>query len=383
VTRRIGMISYSDIRQLQQLPSSPDSLVLSLYVTVNQADAANLNRGFETKVENLFRQIGEGQSGGNHKQKFEAECQRVLEFLRSYVPKGKSLVIFSDSSNDLLWYRDLQVEFANEGRWSEKPWLRPLLEVVEDSDRFGVVLVDKQRARVLTVDASGMEQQAEVLSDVPNKHVTTGTDHIWSQTQMERDHTKHVHWHVKRVVDELAAVIDRTKISQVVVGGPVEATSAFINELPKRLEQMVIGTISVPLDVNYERLVAELRAVQEETENEDEANLVDSMITAAMKGDRAVLGITETLRAIQEQRVYRMVVARGYRMEGKECDSCRVLVVGGEDNCSFCGGQLRPAPDLINRASHRVLEQAGKVMQVAGAAADKLAGIGVGAVLRF
>ena len=378
------MISYDDIRQLQQLPSGPDSYVLSLYVTINQADAANLNRGFETKVENLLRQINEAQSASeNHRQRLDAECRRVLNFLRNYVPKGKGLVIFSDSSRDLMWHRDLQVEVPNEGRWSEKPWLRPLLEVVEDSDRFSVVLIDKQRARILTVDATGMEQHAEILSDVPNKHVTTGTDHIWSQTQMERDHSKHVQWHVKRVAEELAAVIDRTKVSRIIIGGPVEATSIFMNELPKRLEQMVMSTISVPLDANYERLVTELRAVQEKTENEDEAKMVDSMITAAMKGERAVLGITDTLRAIQEQRVYRMIVARDYHMEGKECDSCHVLLVDGEEKCSFCGGSLRPAPDLINRASHRVLEQAGKVLQVTGAAADKLAGIGVGAVLRF
>lgn len=378
------MISYDDIRQLQQLPSGPDSYVLSLYVTINQADATNLNRGFETKVENVLRRIGESQANGeNHKQRFDAECRRVLNFLRSYVPKGKALVMFSDSSHDLLWHRDLQIEVPNEGRWSQKPWLRPLLEVVEDSDHFGVVLIDKQRARVLTVDATGMEQHAEILSDVPNKHATTGTDHIWSQTQMERDHSKHVHWHVKRVAEELTAVVDRTKVSRIVIGGPVEAASAFLNELPKRLEQMVIGIISVPLDVNYERLVGELRAVQEKTEDEDEAKLVDSMITAAMKGDRAVIGITDTLRAVQEQRVYRLIVARDFHMEGKECESCHMLTVEAEEKCSFCDGALQPATDLINRASHRVLEQAGKVQMVAGAAADKLAGIGVGAILRF
>src|SRR2546423_1258509 len=260
----MGMFSYDDIRQLQQFSSGPDSLILSLYVNVHQGNADNLNRGFETKVENLFRQMTESQSAGeNHKQKLEAECRRVLEFLRNYVPKGKGLVIFSDSSQDFWWQRDLQVDLPTEGRWSHQPWVRPLLEVIEDHDRFGVVLIDKQRARILTVDATGMEQQAEILSDTPNRHVATGTDHIRSQMQMERDHDQHVKWHVKRASDELAAIVDRKKISRIVIGGPVEATSAFTNELPKRLQQMIIGTISVPLDANHERLVEELRNVQQ------------------------------------------------------------------------------------------------------------------------
>jgi peptide chain release factor subunit 1 len=377
----MGMISYDDIRQLQQYPSSPDSCILSLYVNIDQSNAANLNRGFITEIENLFRRMGEDKL--NHRERFEAEAARVLGFLSDYSARGKGLVIFSDSKQDFWWQRDLQVEVPTGGRWSQMPWVRPLLEVLEDHDTFAVVLIDKQRARVLTVDAGGMQQHAEVLSDVPNKHATTGTDHIMSQTQMQRDHAEHVKAHVHRVIDELTGVLDRLNLSRIVIGGPVEATSLLTNELPKRFEQMIIGTIAVPLDANYERLSNELRKVQQQSEGEDEARMVESLITAAMKGDRAVLGISDTLAAIQQQRVYRLIVTRDYHIEGKECNACHVLVVGTDVTCAFCGGDLQPAPDLINRASHRVIEQAGKVQIVSGLAADKLAGTGLGAVLRF
>jgi peptide chain release factor subunit 1 len=378
------MISHEDIRQLQNYPSGPDSLILSLYVNIDQSDAANLNRGFETRVESLFRQAADNQdSNQDSRQRFDVECQRVRRFLRDYVPKGKALVVFSDSRHDFWWQRDLQVELSTGLRWSAKPWVRPLLEVIEEHERFGVVLIDKQRGRILAVDASGMELQAEILSDVPNKHVTTGTDHIWSQGQMERDHTKHVQWHAKRVADELASVIDRLKLGRIVIGGPVEAISVFIAELPKRVQEMIIGTISAPMDANHDRLITELRAVQERAEHDDEAKIVDAMITAAMKRDRAVLGISDTLEAIQEGRVYRLVVARDFRIEGQECSSCHVLLANGNRECAFCGGSLESAPDLINRASHRVLDMGGKVQLVAGQAAAKLAEAGIGAVLRF
>jgi peptide subunit release factor 1 (eRF1) len=163
----------------------------------------------------------------------------------------------------------------------------------------------------------------------------------------------------------------------------VEATSIFVSDLPKRLEQMIIGTISAPVDAGYDRLLGEVRAVQEKAEEEEEARLVDSLITSAHKGDRAVLGISDTLTAIQQGRIYFLVVAKDYRVEGKQCSSCQVLVSDGADRCSFCGGELYPAPDLINRASHKVIEQSGKVYTVSGQAAEKLAGQGVGAVLRF
>jgi len=378
------MISHEDIRQLQHYPSENNSFILSLYLNVDQSDAANLNRGFETRVDGLFRRIAEDQnSHEDSRQDFDNECKRVREFLKDYVPKGKALVVFSDSRHDFWWQRDLQVELPTGLRWSAKPWVRPLLEVIEDHDRFAVVLIDKQHARILTVDAAGMEQQAEILSDVPNKHATTGTDHIWSQGQMDRDHTNHVQSHAKRVADELAAVIDRMKLDRIVVGGPVEATSMFTGTLPKRIQQMIIGTISAPLDAGHDRLIAELRAVQEKAELEDEAKVVEALITSAMKGDRAVLGVSDTLEAVQQGRVYRLVVARDFHIEGKECESCHVLVTDANEKCSFCAGKLEGAPDLINRVSHRVLDMGGKVQLVSGEAAVKLAEAGIGAVLRF
>lgn len=378
------MISYQDIRQLQQVPSGPEASILSLYVNVDQSNAANLNRGFETVVESLFRRMPDSDfAPENNRPEFEAECRKVMEFLSEYTPKGKALVIFSDSRRDLWWQRDLQVSLPTSARWSATPWVRPLLEVIEDHDRFGVVLIDKLHARILTVDATGVQQQFEASSDVPNKHATTGTDHIMSQGQMDRDHTNHLKAHARRVAEELAALVDRLKLTRVVISGPVEATSTFSSELPKRLEALIIGTISAPVDASGERLLSELREIQQKAEHEDEARIVDSMITAAMKGDRAVLGISKTLAAIHEGRVYRLVVARDYRAEGKECTACRVLVADGLARCSFCGGDLEPVPDLINRASHRVIEQAGMVQMVSGEAAGKLEASGIGAVLRF
>src|SRR5262249_11269339 len=156
----MGMISYDDIHHVQQYPSSPDSLVLSLYVNVDQSNAANLNRGFETVVANMFRQMTESRiSDENSKSRFDVECEQVLRFLREYTVKGKGLVIFSDSTRGFWWQRELQVNLPTEARWSARPWVRPLLEVLEDHDRLSVVLIDKHRARILTVDAGGMEQQ--------------------------------------------------------------------------------------------------------------------------------------------------------------------------------------------------------------------------------
>jgi stalled ribosome rescue protein Dom34 len=380
------MISYDDLRELKQYASGADSLVLSLYVSVDQSDAANLNRGFETRVENLLREIAEREAvrDDGEPERFEAERRRVLRFLSQYTPKGKGLVIFSDSARDFWWQRDLQAAVPNEARWSPQPWIRPLVELVEGQDRLGVVLIDKQRAKIFTFDSGGLVQRGEFLSDTPNKHHTTGTDHIWSQGQMERDHLKHIKWHVKQVADELGALTAAEKLTKLVIGGPVEATALFSAELPKRFQQMIIGVISVPVEISADRLAAELRSVREKAEHEDEVKLVDSLITSARKGGPAVLGLSETLAAARQGRIYRLVVSKNFRARGHQCTLCQALTVDEVTKCSYCGGKLEPAPDLINRLSHCVLEQSGRVQAVSNEAAEKLSTAGgIGAILRF
>ncbi len=377
----MDMISNDELRQLQEYPSGPDTSVLSLYVNVDQSNAANLNRGFLTAVENLFRRMSD--TGENNKATLETECRRVLDFLRDHTPRGKGLVVFSDSRSGFWWQRDLQAPLPTDARWSPSPWVRPLLEVMEEHDRFAVALVDNHRAKIFVGDAAGLLLTSEIMSDVPGRHMTTGTDHIWSQSHMDRDRANHIRTHARRVADELGGVVERMRLMRVIIGGPVEATSIFEGELPRRIQQMIVGTISAPLDSSQDKLLGEVERVLERAEQEDEARLVESMITAAMKGERAVLGINETLAAIHQGRVHCLVVAKGYRAEGRQCRSCKVLVTDDARKCAYCGEELMAAPDLINRASRKVLEQSGRVQIVSGAAAEKLNPAGVGAVLRF
>jgi peptide chain release factor subunit 1 len=380
------MVLYEDIRRLQRYSPGTDSLILSLYVNVDQSVAANLNRGFETAAEDQLRKLAEQESRSENGMlpRFEKERERALQFLREYTPKGKGVVIFSDSRAGFWWQREIQVGLPTSARWSPQPWVRPLLELLESNDRLGVVLMDKQRARIITLDADGIEQRADIASDVRGRHHTTGTDHIWSQAQMDRDHVKHIKWHARRVADELAVIVDRLKLTRLMIGGPVEATSLFIAELPKRLQHMIVGTISVAIDISLEKLSGELRHVRDKVEQKDELAIVESLITAARKHERAVLGITETLEAVLEGRVYCMVVDKSYRTEGRQCSSCNGLLVDAPEKCPFCGGTLLEAADLINRTSHRVLEQAGRVQVVSGVAADRLADVArIGAFLRF
>ena len=103
-----------------------------------------------------------------------------------------------------MWeaYRLPEVE-RDELTFGPVPHLAPLIDIVEDHERYAVALVDKERARLFTVFMAEIEATESFEDEVPGKHDQGGL----SQMKYQRDHEKHVLWHLKRVVEELSGLL--------------------------------------------------------------------------------------------------------------------------------------------------------------------------------
>jgi hypothetical protein len=112
--------------------------------------------------------------------------------------------------------------------------------------------------------------------------------------------------------------------------------------------------------------------------------LVEALITAAEKHDRAVLKLNKTVKAIQEWRVWQLVYADGFAPHGSQCVNCGALYAERKESCDYCGKAVEPVSDFVERAAARVFDMEGKVEQVRGPAAERLQEVGsVGAFLIY
>jgi hypothetical protein len=76
---------------------------------------------------------------------FKADAIRAQNYVEAYRPQAKGLIIFCHPSEDFFWARDVHVPVNTEARWSEKPYLRPLLEIIDEHERYGVILTDRSQ----------------------------------------------------------------------------------------------------------------------------------------------------------------------------------------------------------------------------------------------
>ena len=100
------------------------------------------------------------------------------------------------------------------------------------------------------------------------------------------------------------------------------------------------------------------------------------------RGSGGVVGLADTLTALQEHRASTLMVSAGYEASGFRCESCRYVMISERDECPLCGGVVEPVDDLVETMTHRALEQGVDVEIVRGNTDLDEAG-SVGALLRY
>src|SRR6266850_2918487 len=241
------MISKADIKQIVERKAAPDSPVLSAYLDIDQNKASNLHRRFEASFKDMLRSI-EVRLDERQLRSFSADAERVRQFVSRLEPRAKGLILFCDDSENFFWAREIKAVVRNNARWNDTPYIVPLLAILDEYERYSVILVDKAHARLFTVFIGEIVEHHDALAPAPVRHIkTSGTDHILSETRFQHKADMHVHWHLKHVAERLDKLVDQYALDRLLLAGPVEVTSELQHLLSKRVRNRVIERLSLPI----------------------------------------------------------------------------------------------------------------------------------------
>jgi peptide chain release factor subunit 1 len=379
------MISRADIDAMVNRKAISGSPVLSVYLDIDQHKASNLQRRFEVSLKDMLRSIA-ARLDKSQAESFSADAERARRYVSRLDPQPlvKGLILFCDDSENFLWSREIKAPVRNNAHWSETPYLAPLLEILDDYERYGVILVDKAHARLFTVFIGEIEEHYDAVAPAPVRLIkTSGTDHILSESRFQHKAAMHVHWHLKNVAENLEKLVDQYAFDRLLLGGPVEATSELQHLLSKRLRSRVIERVSLPIRATKQEVLEEALRVELQVEREMDKQIVEELIAGDAHHPSA-LGLEPTVRALCEERIWRLVYADGFNARGGKCVNCGMLFSRTDGSCDYCGAEIKPVDDLLERMVESVLDQNGIVEEVAGDAAIRLQQVGsIGAVLRF
>ncbi len=284
-------------------------------------------------------------------------AHHIEDFVAAYEPAARGLVLFFDSIDGFFWHQAVGVPIRNQARWNHELLLQPLANLLDQFERYGVVLVDHACLRLFTVFLGQVDEVA--------------LDRISPDA------------HLRRVIKGLDRFVQDKQAHHLVLAGSPEITSHLRNRLPKRLSLRVIDCVDLQVDAAEHEVLEATLKIAEEYERDIEGQTVKEVVRGAAKNDRTVAGLGHTLKALNSDRVWELIYSEGLASPGFECMKCAALFSVERKFCSYCGGSVHPVGDVIERVVDHAIRNGAKIEVVTGEASASLNGVGgIGAFLK-
>jgi peptide subunit release factor 1 (eRF1) len=370
-----NQLSPDTLRRLAEL--RPDKgKVLSIYLNLDPSEFAS-GQARSTAINSVLDEAGRAarEEGSGVRE----DVERVRDAFKEMDFQGAhGVAVFACGSEDLLEVIKLPRPVDNAVVVDESPYIEPLVELQSEA-RYGVVLVNRQTARIFRGSRHRLDEVARVDDEVHRRHDQGG----WSQARYQRSVDKEVQDHLKNAADVLLRRHQRRPFEVLFVGAPEEIFKEFCERLHPYLSERVGGRIDV--DVEHTG-VDEVQSAAEETiatyERGREKEALDRLEEGRAKGGRGASGLDDTLGALNEQRVEVLLLQDNFDAAGVCCPQCGWLGPSGVAACPADGTETIEREDITDLAVRRAITQSAQVVRVRDD--ERLEPLGsIAAVLRF
>ncbi|MCU1453324.1 MAG: hypothetical protein JWN46_1470, partial [Acidimicrobiales bacterium] len=247
----------------------------------------------------------------------------------------------------------------------------------ECSGRFGALLVDRQRARVMVFEVEDLVAEVDLLDELPRDYDVRGDRDLGD---VSNHVSALVDRHLRRAADLAFRAWQQHGFDHISLAVPEELAGSLEQLLHPYLRDRLCDRLPIPPTASLAEVCEAVRAEEVRAERRREVLLVERLREAVGAGGRGVAGTEPTLAALFEHRVDTMLVSDGFVEEGWRCATSGRLCVKGPHS-PVTGDRMEPVEDVVEEAMQEALTQGCKVEICQNADLDVLGRIG--ALLRF
>lgn len=371
------MFTKQEIKELAAYHSETTP-VLSVYLNVDITQLTT--EQYRLTLKGMLKSVAD--------QATTKDIDAVEEYLElEYDGQSKGLAVFSGENFWRAYPLDLPV--GNSVHAGPQPYIKPLADYFDAYDRYGVVLVDREGARLFLFnqgtlqDAAGMlgQELKERTHGAAGRGGRSGRGSGQGRAAPLDGHIDQVAMHnLRDIVDLTQRFYQAGQCERIILGGTEENRARFLSMLPNPLQSKVIGDVSIDMYASASEVLDRTMGIIQDSVDERKRQLVKNVISASFN-DKGSLGLDNTLVAIQEQRVQTLVIAEGFGAPGSVCAHCEYLTLQSTDECPICDGKARQVPDIVE---HLVRRAIGMDVEVAFVEDEELSQAGsIGALWRF
>ncbi len=336
------MLNHADIQQIVDYENH-EHPVLSVYLDVDP------RRRSVEKYRLALRNLLNGAEGANPK-----DIEKIQNFVEmGYNRQGCGLIMFSCAPDEFWWAQSVQPPVEDKAFVSFRPYIRPLAMLLDTYERYGVIQIDQSGARLYLFHMGVLEAAEGHLGEEVKTHRAGG----WSAPGLQRREAEQARQNLQAAAELAESFYRQADIRRLILAGTDKNIARFKELLSHRLRSMVVGRFNASANANATAIRDEALRIAQEAEASAADALADRVITTARKGGNAMLGLAETLTAVQEGRAQHVVVLADFvRPAYRFVDSGYVLLELTEEQ-ELASGRVQSLPDAVDSVIRRSLAQ--------------------------
>ena len=353
---RLMPINESRIRDLAAFKGE-DAPVTSLYLDVDGRRRIRA-RDVEVTLERMLRPERERQHHDGHASVC-ADLNRIEEYVKAGIERShvRGLAFFACSAHDFWEVVELAVPVRDRLVVNHTPYVRELEAVVARHERFAVLQVDRQRARLFLFHQGELLEKQEQLDLLP-RHDDDGGQ--LGKDQVAGHIAAAAQRHLKNAAAAAFALFQEQGFDHLVLGGPEEITAEVERELHAYLRERIAARVHLAGSAGDDDIRQAAEDVEAGVERAREAAIVDRLRQAVGSGAGGVGGLDATLEALVARRVDTLLVSEGFEAPGWRCGNCAWVGVLGR-RCPLCDSEMNQVDDVVEEAVEDALAQACRV----------------------
>jgi peptide subunit release factor 1 (eRF1) len=299
---------------------------------------------------------------------------------KEYSEENRGAVIYADLEGD--WFDALQfpVPIGNRLVVDDRPMVAPIAQVLESYHHHGVVLLDRERVRILSVYLDTLVDEIEVHREPsPGKHDIQSGGYSHSRFQRRKlEETRHF---FKEFAQEVENFDQHYRPQDLIILGTDEIVAQFKEFLSADLQDKIVLTGPMAVGEPTSDILARIEPLLRAERHRESEERLQVLRDRVRQDYLATAGFQSTLAALQEGKVETLVIAQDQKREGARCPKCGFVFSGEVDKCPYDGSRVQAGVDVVEEVIRLAEQQGAEIEFVASGDVGDLAG--VGAILRF
>lgn len=363
------MITHQEVELLVDY-TAREGVAISFYLNT---DGTERNKGmWNIETKDLIKKARKDLEGLNiNRRYFEAAdntLKRIQNFIsaENFAPRYRSIAVFANAVENFYQIYRLPVAIKSKLILDTNFYLRPLLALLEEHCRIGVVLVDSRQARLFEV------YMGEIVEHHNFTTKTKARRRPLFETFMKRGEKRlmqrkeeETRFHLSSTAEALRAHFAHRHFDKLVIGARKPLGDHLARLLHRNLQANLIGVLEMEMHEKEGDVLAKAIGAEENCEMEEERRLLRKIGGEIEKDGYAVKGIRRVIEAAHEYNLQTLAVAQDFSVPGVVCPQCGMPHFE-EKTCICCGETLVEVSDVIYDLVEEAARQGAAVRHIRG-----------------